>query len=84
MLNRDQRNSDGEKRRQQIEERVDVGRNEAFFGEQLDNVRQRLQEPMRADAVRAQAQLDVRQNLALDPLQIRQRRHEDKRDDRRA
>ena len=77
---RDQRDRDGEERRQQIEELVDVRRDEAFFGEQLDDVGERLQQAVRTDAIRAQAQLDVREHLALDPLQIGQRGHEHRHD----
>ena len=73
---RDQRDGDRKEWRQQVEERVDVRRDEAFLREQLDDVGERLQQPMRPDAIRAEAKLDVREHLALDPLQIRQRGHE--------
>ena len=66
----DQRERHGQERRQQVEELVDVRRDQVFLGEQLDDVGQRLQQAVRADAVRAEAQLDVREHLALDPLQV--------------
>ena len=75
--NRKQRHGDGEKRRQQVEELVDVRRNQVFFGDQLDDVGQRLQQPVRADARRAQAHLDVGDHFALHPLQIGQRGQQD-------
>ena len=77
-----QRHEHGEERREQIEEFVDVGREHAFLGDQLDDVGQRLQQAMRTDARRAHAHLHVRDHLALHPLQIGERRHEDARDDR--
>ena len=79
---RNQRDRDRQERRQQIEELVDVRRNQVFLGDQLDDVGQRLQQPVRSHRARPDAHLDVRDHLALDPLQVGQRGHEHKRDDR--
>jgi hypothetical protein len=71
--NRDQRERDGEKRRQKIENLVDVGRYHIFLGHELDDVGERLQQSVRSHAARADAKLDVRDHLALDPLQVGER-----------
>ena len=54
-------------------------RHQVFLGDQLDDVGQRLQQSVRAHAVRPRAHLNVRDHLALHPLQVGQRGHEDKR-----
>ena len=79
--NRNQRHGDGEERREQVEELVDVGRHQVFLGDQLDHVGQRLQQPVRADARGPDAHLDVRDDLAFHPLQIRQRGQQNERHD---
>ena len=70
---RNQRQHHGHKRRQQIEELVDVRREHAFLGDQLHHVGQRLQQSVRSHAIRTHAQLDVRDHFALDPLQVCER-----------
>ena len=55
-------------------------RQHVFLGEQLDDVGQRLQQSVRTHAARTDAQLDVRDHLALDPLQVGERRQQNERD----
>src|SRR4051812_20970024 len=55
-------------------------RRHIFFGEQLDDIGQRLQQAMRTHSIRPDSKLDVRDNLSLDPLQIRERGHQHERD----
>ena len=70
---RDQRQRHRQEGRHQVEELVDVRGDQAFLGNQLHHVGQRLQQSVRAHAVRSHAKLDMRDHLALDPLQIRER-----------
>ena len=79
---RDQREQHRDKRRQEIEDLIDMRRQHVFLGKQLDDVGQRLQQSVRTNAPRTDAKLDVRDDLALDPLQIGQRRHQHKHNDR--
>ena len=78
-----QRQGDGQERRQQVEQLVDVRRNQVFLGDQLDDVGQRLQQAVRAHAVGAEAHLDVRDHLALHPLQVGERGQKHEGDHRR-
>ena len=55
---------------------VHVRRNQVFFGDQLDHVGQRLQQAVRSHAIRAGTHLDVRDHLALHPLQVREHGHQ--------
>ena len=71
------RQRDRDERREQIEEPVDVGRQQIFFGQELEDVGQRLHQAVRTDTQRAGAGLNMRQNFSLDPLQVGKRGHED-------
>ena len=68
-----QREQHRDKWRQKPEHFVHVGRHHVFLGDQLDDVGQRLQQSVRTHAPRSDAQLDVSQHLALQPLQVRER-----------
>ena len=57
-----------DERRDPEDERVGLGRHDVFLDQQLERVGDRLQQAVRADAHRAQANLHVRQNLALQPV----------------
>src|SRR5579872_2661115 len=81
--NGDEREKHGDKRRKKIEDLVDMRWQHVLFGEQLDDVRQRLKQSMRADPSWPDAQLDMRNNLALDPLQVSEGGHQHERDDGR-
>ena len=78
-----QRHGHGQEGRQQIDKFVDVRRKQIFLGDELDDVRERLQQPVRAHPRGPQAHLNVRDHFALDPLQIGQRSEKDKSDDSR-
>ena len=71
----------GDHRGEAIENEVDVRRDEPFLRDELDDVRQRLQQAVRTDAIGAHAQLDVRDHFAFDPLQVGEGRHENEHDD---
>jgi hypothetical protein len=79
---RDQRDRHGEKRRQQIEERVGAGGHDTLLRQQLEDIGDGLQQAVRADAIGARAQLNMRQHLALDPLQVGQSRQQREQHDR--
>ena len=60
-----------------------LGRDDVLLREELHDVRHELQDPFRADAVRALAHLEERERPALDVREdARRRRHEDHDDDR--
>src|SRR5690606_8401222 len=70
-------------RSEQIKEQVYGRRNETFLGQQFDHVGKRLQKTVRTDAVRPHSELDMRQHLAFDPLQVSERGQKDKRNQTR-
>ena len=76
---RDQREHHRDERRQEVEDLVHVRRHHVFLGDQLDDVGQRLQQAVRTHAARSDAQLDVRDHLALDPLQVGERGQQNER-----
>ena len=47
---------------------VHIGRQQIFFGQEFENVRQGLHQSMRTNPQRTRTRLDVRQNLPLNPL----------------
>ena len=68
-------------RRDREEERVGGLRPQLLLEQQLDDVGERLQRALGADAVRADAVLDVGADLALQPHHERGRQHEQVEDD---
>src|SRR5690606_21830875 len=71
-----ERRREGEKRRDDEQDAVRPRREDHFLEEQLEHVRERLQEAARAHAVRADAALHVADDLALGQRQERHREDE--------
>jgi len=57
-----------------------MGRDQIFFGQQLDDIGQRLEQTVGSHARGAHPQLDVSNDFALHPLQVRQGGHQHGRD----
>ena len=72
-----------QKRREKIGEFVRARRRHVFLEQKFHAIGQRLQQAVRADAIRSPSRLDVRHDFALEPGEIRQRRqqHEKQHDD---
>src|ERR1035437_6282540 len=51
-------------------------REHVFLGQQLDDVGQRLEQSVRSNAPGSDAELDMREYFALDPLNVGQRREQ--------
>ncbi len=72
---RGERERQREKRRESINETIRSGRRHVFLKKEFQAVGQRLEQSVRADAVRPPARLDARDDFALEPGQVSQRRH---------
>ena len=70
-----------QKRREDVDETVRAGRREIFLEEEFHAVGERLEQSVRADVVRAPARLNVRDDFAFEPGEVRQRRHHNKQQD---
>ncbi len=66
------------KRQREVEHRVAHSGfwHHVFFGDQLDDVRQRLKQSMPADVIRTGPHLHVRDDFTLDPLQVGKHVHQ--------
>ncbi len=64
----------GQKRRQDVEKLVRTGRREIFLEQEFHSVGQRLQQSMRANFRRPPSRLDVGDQFAFKPGEVRQRR----------
>ncbi len=62
--------ANGEDRAENKQEQVGVGRQDGFLEQQLDGIRDGLQQAPRADAVGADADLDIADNLAFRQRQV--------------
>ena len=87
--NRDEREArDGEHerddRREAVDDAVRTHRRVLALEDEFHRVRERLQKAERADAVRAEADLEAREQPSLDQRHVRRRRHRDEHDDHRA
>ena len=70
-----------QKRREHVDELIRSRRRDVLLEKELHAVGQRLQQSVRAHVVRAPARLDVRDDLALEPGEVRQRRHHNEQQD---
>src|ERR1700738_2367579 len=66
-----QREGQCQQRRKIVDELVDAGGGGIFLEKELQPIRQRLQQPVWPDAMRSPARLNVRDNFALEPGEIR-------------
>ena len=71
-----ERGHEGEHRRHQEEPPVRAGGDDDLLQEQLDDVRERLEEAARPDPVRPETDLDVADDLALGEREVGDREHE--------
>ena len=68
-------------RREDIDEAVRGRRHDIFFEKKFHAIGERLQQSVRADVERPDARLNARNDLALEPGEVGQRRHQYKNED---
>ena len=68
--NGDQREHHRDKRREEIEELIDMRGQHVLFSKELDDVGERLEQSVRSHAAGPDAELDVGEDFSLDPLDV--------------